>query len=55
MFGLIVFFLIFGYFAYNVVYMSKHTILGFWDGLYMLFLQGAEDFYYWVKKLVAKK
>jgi hypothetical protein len=54
MFGLILFFALFAYFVYNVVYMSKHEILGFWDGLYMLFCQGAEDFYYFVRKLIRK-
>ena len=50
MFGLIVFLAIAGYFAYNAVYMSKHNPITFWDGVYMFFFQGLEDFYWWVKR-----
>jgi hypothetical protein len=49
MFGLIVFFALFAYFAYNVWYMSRHTVFGMWDGLVMFFGQGAIDFVAWVK------
>jgi shikimate 5-dehydrogenase len=49
MLGLIVFLALFGYFAYNVIYMSRHVVFDFIDGLQMFFFQGALDFYYWVK------
>jgi len=54
MFGLIVFFALLGYFAYNVYYMSRHVVFDFIDGLQMFFLQGAFDFYYWVRELIRK-
>ena len=55
MLGLILFLAIFGYFVYNVIYMSKHTPINFLDGLYMFFCQGAVDLVAWLKEVLAKK
>jgi hypothetical protein len=53
--GLVLFFALAGYFIYNLIYMSRHTIFSFLDGLQMFFFQGVSDFYYWLKNKIAKK
>lgn len=54
MFGFILLLAIFGYFAYNAFQMYKTSPIGFWDGVYMFFCQGAVDLYYWVKDKIGK-
>ena len=54
MFGLILFFLVFAYFVYNIIQMTKAGSFGVLEGLKMFFFEGIEDFYYWAKRKLQK-
>lgn len=54
--GFIVFLFLVLYFAYNVWQMTREiSPVPFLEGLKMLFLQGAIDFYRWAKEKLGKK